>query len=110
MENGKVVKQDSRVILDCSAIAKGYGSDAVARLFDRKGIRNYMIEIGGEIVVKGLSPKEQKWKVGINKPIDDSLNVNNEIQTILNVTDLGIATSGNYRNFYYKNGKSMHIP
>ena len=64
-----------------------------------------MIEIGGEIVVKGLSPKEQKWKVGINKPIDDSLNVNNEIQTILNVTDLGIATSGNYRNFYYKNGK-----
>ena len=105
MENGKVVKQDSRVILDCSAIAKGYGSDAVARLFDRKGIRNYMIEIGGEIVVKGLSPKEQKWKVGINKPIDDSLNVNNEIQTILNVTDLGIATSGNYRNFYYKDGK-----
>ena len=105
LENGKVVKQDSRVILDCSAIAKGYGSDAVARLFDRKGIRNYMIEIGGEIVVKGLSPKEQKWKVGINKPIDDSLNVNNEIQTILNVTDLGIATSGNYRNFYYKNGK-----
>lgn len=69
-----------------------------------------MIEIGGEIVVKGLSPKEQKWKVGINKPIDDSLNVNNEIQTILNVTDLGIATSGNYRNFYYKDGKSMHIP
>ena len=86
-------------------IDKGYGSDAVARLFDRKGIRNYMIEIGGEIVVKGLSPKEQKWKVGINKPIDDSLNVNNEIQTILNVTDLGIATSGNYRNFYYKDGK-----
>ena len=85
LENGKVVKHDSRVILDC--------------------IRNYMIEIGGEIVVKGLSPKEQKWKVGINKPIDDSLNVNNEIQTILNVTDLGIATSGNYRNFYYKNGK-----
>lgn len=105
LENGKIVKQDPRVILDCSAIAKGYGSDAVARLFDCKGIRNYMIEIGGEIVVKGLSPKEQKWKVGINKPIDDSLNVNNEIQTILNVTDLGIATSGNYRNFYYKDGK-----
>ena len=68
LENGKIVKQDPRVILDCSAIAKGYGSDAVARLFDRIGIRNYMIEIGGEIVVKGLSPKEQKWKVGINKP------------------------------------------
>lgn len=101
----KVVKTDSRVILDCGAIAKGYGSDVIARLFDSKGIRNYMIEIGGEIVVKGLSPKEKEWKVGINKPIEDSLNVSNEIQTILNVTDMAIATSGNYRNFYYKDGK-----
>ena len=105
MEHGKVIKQDPRIILDCSAIAKGYGSDAVARLFDRKGIKNYMIEIGGEIVVKGHNPKKQTWKVGINKPIEDSLNRNNEIQTILNVTDAGIATSGNYRNFYYKGGK-----
>lgn len=100
-----VVKTDSRVILDCGAIAKGYGSDVIARLFDSKGIRNYMIEIGGEIVVKGLSPKEKEWKVGINKPIEDSLNVSNDIQTILNVTDMAIATSGNYRNFYYKDGK-----
>ncbi len=105
LEGGKVVKQDSRTILDCSAIAKGYGCDAVARLFDRKGIRNYMVEIGGEIVVKGLSPKGKKWKVAVNEPIDDSLNVNNEIRTILDVTDVGIATSGNYRNFYYKDGK-----
>ena len=64
-----------------------------------------MIEIGGEIVVKGLNQKGQKWKVGINKPVDDSLSVNNEIQTILNVSGVGIATSGNYRNFYYKDGK-----
>lgn len=101
----KVVKTDSRVILDCGAIAKGYGSDVIARLFDSKGIRNYMVEIGGEIVVKGLSPKEKKWKVGINKPIEDSLNVKNEIQTILDITDMAVATSGNYRNFYYKDGK-----
>lgn len=105
LENGKVIKEDARIILDCSAIAKGYGSDAVARLLDRHGIKNYMIEIGGEIVVKGLSPKDRKWKVGISKPVDDTLNVNNEIQTLLNITDMGLATSGNYRNFYYKNGK-----
>ena len=105
LSGGKVVKQDPRVTLDCSAIAKGYGSDAVARLLDRKGIRNYMIEIGGEIVVKGQSPQKRPWKVGVNKPIDDTLNVHNEIQTILNVKDAGIATSGNYRNFYYKDGK-----
>lgn len=105
LTDGKIIKQDPRVTLDCSAIAKGYGSDAVARLFDRKGIKNYMIEIGGEIVVKGVNAKQQRWKVGINKPIDDTLNIHSEIQTILHVTDAGIATSGNYRNFYYKDGK-----
>lgn len=105
LTDGKIVKQDPRVTLDCSAIAKGYGSDAVARLFDRKGIQNYMIEIGGEIVVKGLNSRKQPWKVGINKPIDDTLNIHSEIQTILHATDVGIATSGNYRNFYYKDGK-----
>ncbi len=105
LENGRVVKQDSRVRLDCGAIAKGYGSDAVARMFDSKGVLNYMVEIGGEIVVKGLNPEGRKWRVGINKPVNDSLNVNNEVQAVLDVTDLGIATSGNYRNFYYKDGK-----
>lgn len=104
-EDGKIIKQDPRIILDCNAIAKGYGSDVVASLFDSKGIENYMIEIGGEIVVKGMNPSTKKWKVGINKPVDDSLSINNEIQTILNVTDISMATSGNYRNFYYKGGK-----
>lgn len=105
IENGFVVKDDPRIILDCSAVAKGYGSDAVAHLFDRKGIKNYMIEIGGELVVKGMSPKNQKWNVGIQKPTDDTLHLQNELQTILKITNRAMATSGNYRNFYYKDGK-----
>lgn len=105
IENGKIVKDDPRVILDCSAVAKGYGADAVARLFDRKGITNYMVEIGGEIVLKGRNPKNKKWSVGIQKPTDDSLSLQNDLQTILKVTDCAMATSGNYRNFYYKDGK-----
>ena len=100
-----VVKQDERIMLDCSAIAKGYGSDVVARLFNAKGIKNYMIEIGGEIVASGLSDKRLPWKIGITKPSEDSLGTSNELQTILNITDRAMATSGNYRNFYYKNGK-----
>jgi thiamine biosynthesis lipoprotein len=100
-----VVKQDERIMLDCSAIAKGYGSDVVARLFNAKGIKNYMIEIGGEIVASGLSEKRLPWKIGITKPSEDSLGTSNELQTILNITDCAMATSGNYRNFYYKNGK-----
>ena len=107
LRDGKVVKQDPRVILDCNAIAKGYGCDAVARLLDRKGIGNYMVEIGGEVVVKGLNPDGRKWRVGINKPVEDSLNLNNEIETILEITDIAMATSGNYRNFYYKDGKKF---
>lgn len=100
-----VVKQDERIMLDCSAIAKGYGNDVVARLFNAKGIKNYMIEIGGEIVASGLSDKRLPWKIGITKPSEDSLGTSNELQTILNITDCAMATSGNYRNFYYKNGK-----
>ncbi len=103
--NGQIVKQDPRVILDCSAIAKGYGSDVIAQTFDRKGITNYMVEIGGEIVVKGVNPKGEKWKVGINKPVEDSLGTAGGVQTILHLTDAAVATSGNYRNFYYRDGK-----
>ena len=103
--DGKVVKIDPRLMLDCSAIAKGYGVDCVARLLDSKGIRNYMINIGGELVMKGENPKMETWSIGVNKPIDDSLSVNQEIQAVLKLTNVGLATSGNYRNFYYKGGK-----
>ena len=64
-----------------------------------------MIEIGGEIVTRGISETRLPWKIGVTKPTDDSLNVNQEIQTVINVTDKAMATSGNYRNFYYKNGR-----
>ena len=102
---GEVVKADPRMMLDFSSIAKGFGVDCVARLFDRKGIKNYMIDIGGELVLKGQNSKMETWRIGVNKPIDDSLSVNQELQTVLEITNAGMATSGNYRNFYYKDGK-----
>lgn len=105
LENGKVIKQDPRMMLSCSAVAKGYSVDVAAHLLDSKGIKNYMIDIGGEIVAKGQNSKDGLWRIGINKPIDDSLNTNQDIQTILELTDVGLATSGNYRNYYYKDGK-----
>ena len=105
LKDGKIEKQDSRMMLDCSSIAKGYGSDVVARMLERKGIENYMVEIGGEIVTKGISVKRLPWRIGVTKPTDDSLGVSREYQTVLNVTNKAMATSGNYRNFYYKNGK-----
>lgn len=100
-----VRKQDPRITLDCSAIAKGYGSDVVAQYLRSRDVENFMIEIGGEIVVQGNSDKRLPWKIGVTKPTDDSTQVNNELQTVLNVSNTAMATSGNYRRFYYKNGK-----
>ena len=105
LEDGKIIKEDERTMLDCSAIAKGYGVDRVARLLDQKGVKNYMVDIGGEVVLKGKNPRMKNWRIGINKPVEDSLSVNQEVQTILEVSDVGMATSGNYRKFYYKDGK-----
>ena len=98
----KIIKKDPRITLDCSAIAKGYGVDVVARLLDEEGVKNYLVEIGGEVVTKGISEKRLPWKIGVTKPTDDALSESGELQTILNVTDKAMATSGNYRNFYYK--------
>lgn len=101
----KVRKQDPRIMLDCSAIAKGYGSDVVAQYLRSRDVENFMIEIGGEIVVQGNSDKRLPWKIGVTKPTDDSTQTNNELQTVLNLSNTAMATSGNYRRFYYKNGK-----
>ena len=101
----RIQKEDARLTLDCSAIAKGYGTDVVARYFLREGIKNFMVEIGGEIVTHGVNPKRQQWSIGIEKPMEDSLAMKSELQTVLKVDDIAMATSGNYRNFYYKDGK-----
>jgi len=91
--------------MDFSAIAKGYGCDVVARLLESKGIHHYMVEIGGEVVVSGRNSKGDNWHIGITKPNDDSLSVDGEMQTVLTITDKAMATSGNYRNFYYQGGR-----
>lgn len=107
LDDGKIIKTDKRVQLDCSAIAKGYGSDVVAKFFKQHGIENYMIEIGGEIVTSGNSEKRIPWRIGVVKPVDDVASKENTAQTIINVTDKAMATSGNYRNFRYENGRKV---
>ena len=99
--DGKLVKENTNTMLDCSAIAKGYGCDAVARMLDKKGIKNYMIEIGGEVVSKGKNDKGKEWNIAISKPTGDAT----EHQAIISITGSGMATSGNYRNFRIENGK-----
>lgn len=102
-----IKKSDPRIIMDFSAIAKGFGADRVAKLMKQKGIENFMIEIGGEIVCGGKNQNGEKWKIGINKPTDDPSSTNQELDKILSLTDCAMATSGNYRNFYVKDGKRI---
>lgn len=105
LKNGKIIKDDSRTMIDGSAIAKGYACDVVADLLRSKGIINFMVEIGGELVAGGINEKGNLWRVGINKPIDDSTSVVGEIEEIIEISNMAMATSGNYRNFYVKDGK-----
>ena len=100
LEGNRLIKADERMVLDFSAIAKGFGVDQVASLFNRHNIANYMIEIGGEIVVKGHNPQGEKWSIGVNKPVEDTISINHEVQSILRLSDCAMATSGNYRNYY----------
>ncbi|GAB6012330.1 FAD:protein FMN transferase [Viscerimonas tarda] len=107
IENRKIIKSDPRVQINTSAIAKGFSVDIIARLFDSLGIENYMCEIGGEIRAKGLNPHGECWHIGIDKPIDEKIPDHRELQTIVQLCDKAIATSGNYRNFYIKDGKKQ---
>ncbi len=101
----KLKKADSRIILDVNAIAQGYSVDIVAAFLETNEIKNYLVEIGGELRAKGLNSSGKKWRIGIDKPIENSTVENRELQTIIEIADMSLATSGNYRKFYIKNGK-----
>jgi len=108
LKDGKVLKQDPRIMLDCSAIAKGFGTDVIANYLRSHGVKNFMVEIGGEIATSGINDQRLPWKIGVTKPSDDPFgDKGGDLMTVLNVTDKAMATSGNYRNFYYKGGKKF---
>ena len=103
LKDGKIVKADPRVKLDFNAIAQGYSVDVVAGFLERKGINNYLIDIGGEIKAKGEKPGGKLWRVGIEKPAahkeDDRV-----LKAVIGLRNQSVATSGNYRKYYEKNG------
>jgi thiamine biosynthesis lipoprotein len=103
LRDGKVIKSDQRVSLDFNAIAQGYSVDVICRFFDRLGINNYLVEIGGEVRVKG-EKAGKSWKIGIDKPIDDNMVPGSDLEAIIRLKDRALATSGNYRKFYIEDG------
>lgn len=105
LKDGFIEKEHPETMLDCSAIAKGYGVDAVGKYLESKNVTSYMVEIGGEVRLRGHNPKGENWSIGVTKPTDDSLCIQNELQQVIKTTNIAMATSGNYRNFYVKDGK-----
>ncbi len=104
IENNRIVKDFPQTMLDGNAIAKGYCVDIIGIFLAENNCKNYMVEIGGEIVTKGKNPQSENWRIGIDKPIDDVNVQNRQLQEVINVTDWALATSGNYRKFYEQNG------
>jgi thiamine biosynthesis lipoprotein len=105
LKNGRIIKSDYRVKINANALAKGYAVDVVAEFLLSKGINNFLVEIGGEIVVRGKNSHNEKWKIGIDKPFDGNFEPGENIMNTLELTDEAIATSGNYRQFYIEDGK-----
>lgn len=93
-----LVKDDSRIRFNFSAIAKGYGCDCVGEMLQRNGVEDWLVEIGGEISCRGKSPEGGKWRVSIDRPVMQKDRILHDSQCVVEVTDGGIATSGNYRN------------
>jgi thiamine biosynthesis lipoprotein len=97
--------------LDFNAIAQGYAVDVLCDLLESKNHHSYYVEIGGELRVSGRNSQNELWQIGIDKPIDAKENqTNRPLQTIVSLSNGAIATSGNYRKFYIKDGKKYaHI-
>lgn len=112
LKEGRIVKQDPRVMVDLNSIAKGYTVDLVAGLIEEYGHRDYLVDIGGEIFCRGTNPRGEAWSIGVETPFEGNYSTSGEyITTIIRISEVGMATSGNYRNFHTdaEGNKYTHI-
>ncbi len=105
LEDHHLQKTDERITLDASAIAKGYACDVVADLLRRHECDNLLVDIGGEVVLRGINEKGKPWRVGISKPKIDATGMENGLQEIIESSNLCMATSGNYLQYYFVDGE-----
>jgi len=100
----QIIKNTPNAKLDFNAIAQGLSVDVICELLEKKGAKNYFVEIGGEVRVSGLNSEGVLWTIGIDKPLEKSNSLNRILQEIVQLDNKAIATSGSYRKFYVKNG------
>ena len=94
----RLMKKHPETTFNFSAVTKGYGCDEIAKMFKRNGVKNYMIEIGGEIALGGVNDRGRPWRIMVETPRDSLVRTNSGVKTIA-LSNCGIATSGNYRNY-----------
>jgi len=99
----KVIKADPGIKIDFNAVAQGYSVDLVSSFLESRGIGNYLVDIGGEVYAHGTKPGMKRWRIGIEKPSDFQFS-SREISAEIPITDLAVATSGNYRKYYEQDG------
>ncbi|MBN1182461.1 MAG: FAD:protein FMN transferase [Bacteroidales bacterium] len=104
IKDNRVVKDVPGVILDFNAIAQGYSVDLVSNYLKEMGLHNYLVEIGGEVYCSGLKNNSSKWRIGVDKPVEGNMVAGQNIQAVISLSDKALATSGNYRKFYFKEG------
>jgi thiamine biosynthesis lipoprotein len=102
--NGRLIKQNPNSRLDVNAIAQGYSVDVICGFFEENGIRDYLVEIGGELRARGRNPKGEYWHVGIDRPVEGNNTPGSDLQATLKLKNRALATSGNYRKFYEEGG------
>ncbi|MGI8582732.1 MAG: FAD:protein FMN transferase [Chitinophagaceae bacterium] len=108
IEKNELRKTKSCVQIDCNGIAQGYSVDVIADFLEKNKIKNYLVELGGEIRVKGKNQHEKQWTVGIERPGDDADFL--PVERIIYLDNGGITTSGSYRKFFTKGSKNYsHI-
>ena len=104
LKNDSTLYNPSNVQLNFDALAQGFTVDVIANFLENNNINNYLIEIGGELRAKGENINNKNWRIGIDKPIN-IIDDKNRFQTVIELKNKSVATSGNYRNFYIENGK-----
>jgi len=100
----QIQKQDPRLMFDMNAIAQGFSVDIMAEFLNHNEIENYLVEIGGEIRTRGVNSKGEDWTIGIDKPVENNFMPGQDLQVIIRLSGKSLATSGNYRKFYEKDG------
>lgn len=105
ISRGRIIKKRPEISFDLNGIAQGYSVDVLGHFLETKGIANFMVEIGGEVLAMGVNAEGRAWRIGIDRPAEGNVFPGSHLEAILRLRDRALATSGNYRSFHEANGR-----